>query len=114
MTLQIDDAFISKWSPQYDVLEDDPEYEPLVAKVALEIRSTGTISKQTFLEIWSWKGEIRVIGLTTIYVEGHETRAATAAEDQYETRYAAAVLRSVLVPPVQKLAALFCYVVKLP
>lgn len=114
MPLQIDDAFISTWNPQYDAIEDDPEYEPLVAKVALEIKSTGTISKKTFLEIWAWKGAMRVIGLTTIYVEGQETRAATSAEDQYETRYAAAFRRAAVEPPERKLAALLGDGVKLP
>ena len=44
-------------------------YEPLVASVALEMKAVGTISKKTFLEIWNWKGAIRVIGKTSIDVE---------------------------------------------
>lgn len=115
MTIQIDDAFIREWHPRYDLTEDDEEeYERLVATVALEMKSMGTISKKTFLDIWSWKGAMRVLGLTTIYVEGQKTKAVTAAEDEYETRYATAFRRAASEPPERKLGALLDPGVKLP
>ena len=52
--------------------------------------------------------------MTTIYVEGQDTRAVTAAEDEYETRYAATFRRAVSAPPERKLAALLGDGVKLP
>jgi hypothetical protein len=113
MILQIDDAFIREWHTKYERIEgDDEEYERLVDAVAREMKSMGTISKKTFLDIWSWKGAMRVIGLTTIYVEGKET--VTAAEDQYETRYAPAFRRAASAPPERKLAELLADRVKLP
>jgi len=115
MTIQIDDVFIREWHPRYDLTEDDEEeYERLVATVALEMKSMGTISKKTFLDIWSWKGAMRVLGLTTIYVEGQKTKAVTAAEDEYETRYATAFRRAASEPPERKLGALLDPGVKLP
>jgi hypothetical protein len=62
MTFQIDDAFIAKWHPKYDETEnDESEYQKLVAQVSEEMRSSGTIGKQTFLDIWRWKGASRAI-----------------------------------------------------
>jgi len=113
MALQIHDAFIREWHPRYVLTEsDDEEYERLVDTVAREMKSMGTISKKTFLDIWSWKGAMRVIGLTTIYVEGQKT--VTAPEDEYETRYAPAFRRAASAPPERKLAELLADGVKLP
>jgi hypothetical protein len=59
MTLQIDDDFITKWEREYDdpqIGGDEEEYKTLVSTVARELKSIGTISKATFLDIWSWKG----------------------------------------------------------
>lgn len=126
MTHQIDDAFIRKWESMYDDPEiggDDEDYitgagvrrkgyKTLVTTVAREMNSTGTISKSTFLDIWVWKGAMRVIGLTTIYVEGQKT--VTAEEDEYETRYAPAFRRAASAPPERKLAELLADGVKLP
>jgi len=115
MILQIDDAFIKKWDPRYDEIEDDEdEYQALVKTVAREMNSIGTISKNTFLEIWKWKGAMRVIGQTSIYVEGQVTKARTLAEDEYDTRYAMALRRAASEPPERKLAALLAPGVKLP
>jgi hypothetical protein len=62
MTFQIDDAFIAKWHPKYDETEnDESEYQKLVAQVSEEMRSSGTIGKRTFLDIWRWKGASRAI-----------------------------------------------------
>ena len=35
----------------------------------------GTISRETFLSIWKWKGAMRVIRHTSVYVEGQVTKA---------------------------------------
>jgi hypothetical protein len=117
MTLQIDDAFIKKWDPEYDKPEiggDYKEYETLKTKVAGEINSIGTISKKTFLAIWKWKGAMRVIRHTSVYVEGQVTRASTRAEDEYDTRYATAFRRAASEPPERKLDALLGKGRKLP
>ena len=115
LTLQIDDAFVKEWHPRYDETEcDEGEYTRLVATVAREMQSMGTISKKTFLDIWNWKGAMRVIGLTTIYVAGQRTKAVTAEEDEYETRYATAFRRAASEPPERKLEALLGPGVKLP
>jgi len=63
MAIIVDDAFIETWHPRYDLTESDQaEYDSLIAQVAMEVRSSGTISKETFLAIWRWKGAMRVIG----------------------------------------------------
>jgi hypothetical protein len=126
--LQIDDDFIGKWEPVYDEPDiggDDEDYitgsgvrrkgyKTLVTTVAGEMNSTGTISKNTFLDIWGWKGAMRVIGRTIIYLEGQKTKALTAAECEYETRYAMAFRRAASEPPERKLGALLDPGVKLP
>ena len=101
MTLQIDDAFIREWHPQYEKTEgDDPKYQELVDQVARDMGSIGTIAKSTFLEIWEWKGANRVIRFLKL--------------DQYETRYAESFRRAASEPPGRKLAALLAPDVKLP
>lgn len=99
MTLQIDDAFIRKWEPEYEE-RDEGDYGNLVATVAQEMKSGGTISKDTFLRIWNWKGAMRVIRFVRI--------------DEYDTRYAEAFRRAASAPPERKLAALLAPGVKLP
>jgi len=96
MALQIDDAFIGKWHPKYDELEpgDEEVYDALVRTVKEEMKSKGRISKKTFLDIWKWKGAMRVIRHARIYVEGQVTKASTLAEDEYETCYAMAFSRA--------------------
>ena len=97
----IDDAFISEWHPKYDWTEnDEDEYQKLVAAVARDIASAGTVSKSTFLRIWNWKGAMRVIGHVLL--------------DAYETLYAPAFRRAASEPPERKLAALIAPSVKLP
>lgn len=97
----IDDAFISEWHPKYDWTEsDEGEYQELVAIVARDIASAGTVSKSTFLRIWSWKGAMRVIGHVLI--------------DAYGTLYAPAFRRVASEPPERKLAALIAPGVNLP
>jgi hypothetical protein len=99
--LVIDDAFISEWHPKYDWTEsDEDEYQSLVAVVSREIASAGTVSKNTFLRIWNWKGAMRVIGHVQL--------------DAYDTRYAPAFRRAASESPERKLAALIAPGVKLP
>jgi hypothetical protein len=101
MNLQIDDAFIRQWEPEYDRTESDEDaYKTLVALVAEEFGSTGTISMQTFLAIWSWKGATRVIRHVRL--------------DDYDSLYAPAFRRAASEPTGRKLAALLGPGVKLP
>ena len=65
-----------------------------------ELATTGTISKNTFLRIWKWKGAMRVIGHVLI--------------DAYDTLYAPTFRRAASEPPERKLAALIAPGVKLP
>jgi len=99
MTLQIDDEFIKEWHPRY-AEADEGDYGELVASVARQMSSSGTISKDTFLAIWNWKGAMRVIGHVLL--------------DQYDTLYAGAFRRAASEPPERKLAALLGPPVKLP
>jgi hypothetical protein len=97
----IDDAFIREWEPRYDrIASDEPEYRRLVTVVARDIASTGTISKGTFLAIWSWKGAMRVIRFVKI--------------EEYDIRYAEAFRRAVSAPPQRRLYLLLEPNVKLP
>lgn len=99
--LVIDDAFIAEWHPRYDLTShDEPEYHRLVAAVAQDISTMGTLSEATFLAIWKWKGAMRVIGHVRM--------------DQYGNLYATAFRRAASQPPEQKLAALVAPGVKLP
>ena len=103
MTLQIDDAFIKNWEPQYDeesIGGDYKDYGTLVRAVAGEMNIMGTISKKTFLEIWKWKGAMRVI---------RHVRLA-----KYENLYAEAFRRAASEPPERKLAQLVGAEAKLP
>jgi hypothetical protein len=115
MKLQIDDAFIKTWEPRYDrVASDEPAYKRLVGLVHEEMQSSGVMSKETFLAIWRWKGAMRVIRHTTIYVPGYATKAAEPSQDQYESRYAAAFRRAAAAPPGRKLGVLLGGSHKLP
>lgn len=99
--LIIDDAFIREWHPKYDRTEsDEPEYRGLVAVVAKEMQSIGTISEATFLNIWRWKGAMRVIRHVKM--------------DQYQSLYAEAFRRAAAAPPQRKLYVLIEPRVKLP
>jgi hypothetical protein len=100
MALIIDDAFIREWHPKYDQIENDEEYLPLKGRVAEEMRLRGTVSKETFLEIWKWKGAIRV--------KRH------LRMDRYETDYATAIRRAASKPPEQMLAEILAPGKKLP
>lgn len=52
----IDDQFIQAWHPRYDETEDDePEYRRLLNKVAVEMASSRSLTRQTFTEILNWK-----------------------------------------------------------
>jgi len=100
-TLVVDDAFIAEWHPRYDLTShDEPEYHRLVAAVAQDMSSTGTISEETFLAIWKWKGAMRVIGHVRM--------------DEYDNLYARAFRRAASEPSERKLAALVAPGVKLP
>jgi hypothetical protein len=99
MPIQIDDAFIREWNPKYSQA-DEGDYEQLVATVAAEMSSRGTISKETFLAIWNWKGARRVIRHVVL--------------GEYDTRYAEAFRRAASEPPARKLNALLESGVKLP
>ena len=97
----IDDAFIRGWEPRYDrIAGDEPEYRRLVNAVAREIARTGTISKETFLDIWKWKGAMRVIRHVRL--------------EEYDTRYAESFRRAVSAPPQRRLYLLIEPSVKLP
>lgn len=97
----IDDAFIGEWHPKYDWTEnDEDEYQKLVAIVSRDIASAGTVSKNTFLRIWNWKGAMRVIGHVLL--------------DAYDTLYAPAFRRAASEPPERKLATLIAPGMKLP
>lgn len=112
MSPQINDAFISEWHPKYDEIEDDDcEYRKLVKLVSA---AGGNISKDTFLRIWKWKGAMRVIRFTSIYVEGQRTKASTPELDQYDTLYVPAFRKAATLPPEQKLHALLGGTEKLP
>lgn len=97
----IDDAFIREWHPRYDATEDDEgEYQRLVPVVARDLNSLGTISEETFLAVWNWKGAMRVIRHVKL--------------DEFETLYAEAFRRASSEPPGRKLAALLAPELKLP
>lgn len=97
----IDDAFLREWEPRYDrIASDEPEYRRLVKLVANDIATTETISKVTFLAIWTWKGAMRVI------------RFVNMAE--YESRYAEAFRRAASSPPQRRLHLLLGAGAKLP
>jgi hypothetical protein len=97
----IDEAFIREWHPKYDVTEnDESEYQRLVAEVARDLKSLGTISQNTFLAVWNWKGAMRVIRHVNL--------------DEYNSVYATAFRRAASEPPERKLAALLAPAVKLP
>lgn len=99
--IAIDDAFIREWHPRYNLTEnDEPEYERLAAAVAQDMASGGTISKETFLRIWNWKGAMRVIRHVRI--------------EEYDTLYAPAFRRAASAAPEQKLDALLGPGMKLP
>ena len=101
MTPQIDDAFIRTWHPRYDLTEnDEPEYRRLVNQVADDIRTAGTISKETFLAIWKWKRAIRAIRHVKL--------------EEYESRYAEAFRRAAREPAERRLPALLANGAKLP
>jgi len=103
MTVQIDDAFIRGWYQMYDdenVGGDDKDYEELIDKVRDEINSNGTLAQKTFLEIWKWKGAMRVIRHVKL--------------DKYDSHYAPAFHRAVNAPPERKLCELLEGANKLP
>ncbi|MGH9599115.1 MAG: hypothetical protein ACRD27_04590 [Terracidiphilus sp.] len=112
MPLQIDDAFIGKWHPKYDEIEgDECEYKELVELVRT---ASGSISKDAFRRIWIWKGAMRVIRFTRIYVKGYRTQADAPELDEYDARYAPAFRRAANAPPERKLSALLGAPGKLP
>ena len=97
----IDNAFLGEWGPKYERTEnDEDDYQRLVAVVAKEMASMGTISKKTFLEIWKWKGAMRVIRHVKI--------------EDYGSLYARAFRRAASEPLERKLAVLLESGVKLP
>jgi plasmid stabilization system protein ParE len=114
MSLQIDDEFIGRWEPLYDdprIGGDDEDhigcsggkvvgYKTLITRVGRDVSSTGTISKNTFLEIWKWKGAMRVLRHVRL--------------EKYNTLYAPAFKSAAAAPPEKKLAALLAGGTKLP
>jgi hypothetical protein len=97
----IDDAFIREWHPKYDLTEnDESEYQRLVAEVARDLKSLGTISQNTFLAVWNWKGAMRVIRHVNL--------------DEYNNLYTEAFRHAASEPPERKLATLLAPGVKLP
>lgn len=52
----IDDVFIESWGQKYDKIEgDDETYKKIVEKVKQNISKIGTISSETFEDIYNWK-----------------------------------------------------------
>lgn len=97
----IEHAFINEWHPKYDLTEDDEgEYRRLLAETARDLSTRGTISKDTFLAIWRWKGAQRVIQHVRL--------------DEYDNLYASAFRRAASEPPERKLASLLAPGAKLP
>jgi hypothetical protein len=97
----IDDAFIREWHPKYDLTEsDESEYQRLLVVTARDLDIADTVSKETFLAIWKWKGALRVIQHVRL--------------DEYDSRYATAFHRAAAAPPERKLACLLVPGVKLP
>jgi len=92
--LVIDDAFLREWEPQYDRVEsDEGEYQGLLSVVSQEIANNGTISKETFLDIWRWKGAIRAIRHVLL--------------DQYDDLYAEEFRKAYREEPERKLGVVF-------
>jgi hypothetical protein len=104
MAIQLDAAFIDEWGPKFEArgigAEYEGEYPGIVKAVALEIKSSGTLSKELFLRIWNWKGAMRVIRHIRI--------------KEYPSLYAPAFRRAVNEPPARKLLALLGEGQKLP
>lgn len=99
MDIRIDDVFIQKWAPMYEE-KDEGDYDEIIAIVTRDLNAVGTISKNTFLRIWNWKGAMRVIRHVQL--------------DKYETLYAEAFRRAAVAPPQRKLYVLIEPSVKLP
>jgi len=52
----IDDDFIREWEPKYDETECDEEhYQNLIQKVKEDVSRYGTITRDTFKDIYAWK-----------------------------------------------------------
>jgi hypothetical protein len=103
MTIQIDDAFIWEWHRKYDdpaVAGDDKDYHEFIGRVRDEINSNGTLSREIFLEIWRWKGAMRVIRHVKL--------------EEYDSLYAPAFRRAANAPPERKLYELLEGAKKLP
>ncbi len=97
----IDAGFINEWHPKYDLTEsDEGEYRRLLAETARDLGILATVSKDTFLAIWKWKGALRVIQHVRL--------------DEYQSLYARAFRRAASEPPERKFAALLAPGVKLP
>jgi len=63
---KINREFIEEWEKSYDLHEnDDEEYKFLIKQISLEINSTKTLSKQTFIRILHWKSP-RLKGIVKI------------------------------------------------
>lgn len=103
MTIQFDDAFIREWHPKYDDVDvggDEKDYKKLIARVKDEINSNGTLTQETFVQIWRWKGAMRIIRHVKL--------------DEYDSRYAPAFRRAANAPPERKLYELLEGAKKLP
>jgi hypothetical protein len=84
-----------------EVRRNEPgDYEILAATVAKEMGSKGTVSKETFLGVWNWKGAMRVIRHMRI--------------EDYDTLYAPGFRPVASEPPHRKLAVLLDPGFKLP
>lgn len=58
MKTKINDKFIEKWHPKYDILEKDEEYyQNILCEVKIDIRSKKTLSEKTFKKIINWKAK---------------------------------------------------------
>lgn len=88
---ELDDEFVAEWSPRYPV-SDEGEYARLVGVTSGEIRSSGTLSRGTFEDIYKWKTRNRSRRFLDL--------------DSYDSLYAPAIRRSFEVEHQKKLSEL--------
>ena len=99
--LALDASFINAWEQRYDEIEsDEDEYRRLLDLVAADFRSVGTLRRESFLQVFRWKGAMRVIRHVRL--------------DSYDSLYAPAFRRALSAPIEFKLAELLGDSNKLP
>lgn len=99
--MEIDNRFIECWEPKYDEIEgDEQDYKRLLDLVSSDLCSFGTLSLETFLQVFRWKGAMRVIRHVRL--------------NEYESLYAPAFRRALGAQVELKLAELLEGDKKLP